>query len=1159
MVEFRLLGALEVLEDGRALPLGGAKERALLAVLLLHRAEVVSTDRLIDDLWGERPPATAVKSVQVYVSHLRKLLGPDLIVTRGRGYLLAAAPDQVDRDRFEALTAAGRQALQGGEPEAASKALLEALALWRGPPLDDFSYDAFAQHEIVRLEELRLEAFESRIDADLALGENARLVGELEALVRSHPLREGFQRQLMLALYRSGRQADALQRYRRARQALVDELGIEPSKELRELEKDILRQAPTLDHAALLSPAALARRRRDFVGRDRELETLTAGLQRSLAGEGGLYLLVGEPGIGKSRLAEELAARARERGALVLAGRCWEAGGAPAYWPWVQSLRSYVRGAPPDALRGQLGAGAGDLAQLLPELLELFPDLSRPAASESEAARVRLFDAATSFLKRAAAAQPLVLVLDDLHAADAPSLLLLQFLTRELPDSHLLVIGAYRDVDPTLREPLAPVLAELAREPAAQQVPLRGLSDRDVAAYIELAASQVPAPGLAQTIHQETDGNPLFVTEVVRLLEAEGRLAERDGDLRIPAGVRAVIEERLRRLPERCQDLLVLAAVLGREFGLEAIGRLSGLPVDELLATLDDAMVERVVGEVPGAPGQLRFGHALIRDTLYEGLTPARRLQLHRRAGEALESVYASDPNPHLAELAHHFFAAAGTGVTEKAVTYASRAGDRAASQYAYEEAARLYEMALGLVDEPEARCDLLLSLGEARARAGDTPASKRTFREAAELAQKRGISEQLARAALGYGGRIIWEGERDDEYCAALLERALAAIGTEDSTLRARLLARLAGGPLRDLRFPPERGFALSNEALEMARRLGDPPTLAYVLDTYIVANETPDNTEEYLALAAELLEVATEEDDKERVLDAHEHRQGRYLELGDAPRARAELAAMTRVAEELKQPEQRWLAGVCNSRQALLEGSLDQAEALIAETRDLGERAIGWNAGVAFGLQLFILRREQGRLDEVIDLVRRSVREYPTYPIWSCVLAQATAALGLKDESKRTFEALAADRFEGLPFTGDTWLVGLGLLAETAKSLADAERASVIYELLLPYADRVAVAFPEITTGAVSRYLGVLAATRQRWRHGERHFEAALELNDRIGARPWLAHTQLDYAEMLLARDEGGDADKARQLVSRAMTNYRKLGMDRWAAQAGALVDSP
>jgi tetratricopeptide (TPR) repeat protein len=561
---------------------------------------------------------------------------------------------------------------------------------------------------------------------------------------------------------------------------------------------------------------------------------------------------------------------------------------------------------------------------------------------------------------------------------------------------------------------------------------------------------------------------------------------------------------------------------------------------------------------VPGSPGRVRFAHALIRDTLYDELTPARRMQLHQDAAEALEAVHSEDLGPHLTELALHYRAAAPAGVAEKAVEYARRAGDLAASQLAYEVAARLYKMALTLVEEPTARCDLLLAVGDAHARAGDSPASKQVFREAAELAEERALPERLARAALGYGGRIIWERHQDDDYLVPLLERAAAALGDDDSPLRVRLLARLAGGPLRSVRFPRERRFKLSREALDMARRLGDPATLAYALDGYLPANESPENTVKTLELSTELLEVAMQVGDKERVLEAHEHRHERFFELGKMEQAQAELDAMTRLAEELRQPAQRWLVGVCRARLALHEGRLADAEGLIAEARDLGEDALSWNAAVAFRVQRYMLRREQGRLEEARGLVMRSAAEYPHYEMWDCALAHVAADLGLVAESKQRFEALATNDFEGLPFTQDAWLAGMGLLAETARSLADAGRASIIYGLLVPYADRVAVAYPEIATGSVSRYLGILAATMARWTDAERHFEDALAGNERIGARPWLARTQGDFARMLSARGEPGDRERALELSRRALEGYQGLGMDTFAAEAANLERS-
>jgi DNA-binding SARP family transcriptional activator len=1164
-IEFKLLGPLEVQGERGPVSLGSPQQRALLALLVLNANEVVSRDRLIDELWGERPPATAAKLVQVYVSRLRKALEPDrsrgesgrVLVTRPPGYLIAVEAEHLDLGLFERLRGEARGALAAGNTAGAAQKLREALALWRGPPLADLAYERFAQKEIARLEELRLAALEERVDADLALGRHADLIGELEPLVAEHPLRERLRAQLMQALYRSGRQAEALEAYQNARGALTDGLGIEPGHELQELQQAILRQDPELDHAAV-DAAAPEPSRGIFVGRGRELDDLAGALEDALAGRGRLVLLVGEPGIGKSRLADELVARARGRGARVIVGRCWEAGGAPAYWPWIQSLRAHVRGTEPDALRAQLGGGASNLAQLLPELGELFPDLPEPPALGSEGARFRLFEAVSSFLRDAAQGRPLVLGLDDLHAADEPSLLLLRFVAREIADSRLLVLCALRDVDPTIRDPLASALAELVREPHTTRLALSGLGEQDVGDYIERSTGVRPARRLVEAVHAETEGNPLFVAEVVRLLDDEGSIADPDADLRIPPGVRAVIDQRVRRLSERCRGVLLPASVMGREFGLEALTRLSDLPRDGLLDALDEAMAERILGEVPGSPDQVRFGHALIRDTLYEELTPARRMQLHRDAAEALEAVHSDDLGPHLTELTHHYVAAAPTGVADQAVEYARRAGDRAADQLAYEEAARLYEMALTLVDEPAARADLLLALGDAHARAGDSPAAKQSFREAAQLAQEHGLAERLARAALGYGGRIIWERQLDDEDLVPMLEQALAALGDDDSSLRVRLLARLAGGPLRSVRVPPERRFGLSEEALEMARRLGDPATLAYALDGYIPANESPGNTHETLALSSELLDVATKVGDKERVLEAHEHRHERFFELGEMEEAQAELAAMTKLAEELRQPAQRWLVGICHARLALHEGRLGDAEGLIAEAAGLGERAVSWNAAVAYRVQLYMLRREQGRLEDAREIVQLSVAEYPDYELWRCAEAHIAAALDLDAESKQAFEALATDDFSGLPFTHDAWLAGISFLAETATSLADAERASALYELLLPYADRVAVVYPEIGVGSVSRYLGMLAATTVRWGDAERHFEQALTTNERIGAVPWLARTQGDYARMLIARGRPGDGDRAMELTREALDGYRDLGIDTYAAEAARLERS-
>jgi DNA-binding SARP family transcriptional activator/tetratricopeptide (TPR) repeat protein len=1168
-MEFRILGPLEALEEGRVVTLGGGKQRALLAVLLLHANETLTTDRLIDELWGENPPATAAKTIQVRIARLRRALAGNgsagVVVTRGHGYQLKLDPERLDARRFERLVAEGRSELAAGRPARAASMLERALSLWRGPPLADLAYEPFAQREIARLDDLRAAALEQLIEAKLALGRHAEVVGQLETLIAEHPYRERLRAQLMLALYRSERQADALQAYQDARRTLVEELGIEPGERLRELERAILAQDPGLHLAVAEPPAAehaVEAPRSAFLGRERELAELVGGLDGAFAGRGRLFLLVGEPGIGKSRLAEELIAQARARGARILVGRCWEAGGAPAYWPWVQSLRAYVREAEPDALRAQLGAGAADIAQFLPELRERFPDLPEPPSLESEGARFRLFDSMTAFLKNLAAAQPLVLVLDDLHAADAPSLLLLRFVARELGDSRLLIVGAYRDVDPTLADPLTTTLTELAREPVTRTLALAGLEEVDVARFIELAAPGASAADLGPAVKAETEGNPLFVGEIVRLLAAEGRLDEpAAAPLAIPQSVREVIGRRLRHLSGECNRLLTLASVLGREFDLDALAGVSGLERGAILELLDEAIEAHVVSEVPGAIGRMRFAHALIRDAAYHGLTRSRRVQLHGQVGEALEALYSSDLDPHLAELAHHFFESAAGGNGQKAVDYARRAGSRAVALLAYEEAVRLYEMALEALgpkeppDEPT-RCELLLSLGEAQARSGEMGPAKETFARAATAARELGLAELLARAAIGYGGRFVWLRAGKDRRLVPMLQDALAALPQEDSVLRVKLLARLAGA-LRDQ--PSPRPVAsISQEAVEMARRLGDPGTLAHALDSVYAGITYPQQVADWRATADELVQAGVAADDKERAFAGHQHRLGVLMLEGNLEAVDAELAAMEGLVAELRQPAQTWAHILTQTARALFAGRFDEAEALIERNRDMGRRA--QTPDVTFLgaeiLQLFVLRREQGRLDEVKPALDRFLDEYPGLLVYQCALAAVHSEAGRRPEARFAFDALAADDFATLP-SQQEWFFAAGLLAEVCAYLEDCRRAAPLYDLLLPFADRNQLNYVEICCGSTSRYLGLLATTMSRWQDAEHHFQAAIEMDRRTGGWPWLAHSKADYGRMLLARGTPHDCEQARDLLRSARATYDQLGMHTHAARASALSE--
>jgi DNA-binding SARP family transcriptional activator len=635
-MRFRILGPVEVLDGERRVELGRPKQRALLAVLLVNANRVVALDRLIEELWGEQPPAQATASLQAYISNLRRALEPDrpartpplVLVTQPPGYRLVVAPGDLDAARFVALATEGHRLLAAGQPGPAAQRLREALGLWRGPALAEFADAPWAQAEQQRLEELRLAALEDRLAAELPLGGHGAAVAELGELVGRFPFRERLHGLLMLALYRSGRQAEALQVFQSARRVLSDELGIDPSPWLRELEADILRQAPTLDRtpppglagqaAAAEAPAPVPPTAEagggELVGRDEQLTALAAVLAGAAAGRARLVLVAGEPGIGKTRLAEEAARHAAARGAGVVWGRCFEGDGAPAFWPWVQVVRALLAEVPADRLAGVLGRSGGELSQLLPELRERVPGLEPPPVVDMAAARFRLYQAVTEVLGRLAETRPLLVVVDDLHWADAGSLRLLVFLAGELRQARLLVLATYRDAEVVAGQPLAEALGALAREAVVERIALRGLDRAAVARLIAATTGSPPVERLVRAVHDRTEGNPFFVTELLRLLQSEDGLEADDAPAaagrEVPVGVRDVLRLRLARLPEQTNAVLLVAAVAGREFDLGLVEAVTGLDQEPALDAVEAAVVAGLVVEDQEVVGRYRFVHA---------------------------------------------------------------------------------------------------------------------------------------------------------------------------------------------------------------------------------------------------------------------------------------------------------------------------------------------------------------------------------------------------------------------------------------------------------------------------------------------------------------------------------------------------------------------
>jgi tetratricopeptide (TPR) repeat protein len=889
------------------------------------------------------------------------------------------------------------------------------------------------------------------------------------------------------------------------------------------------------------------------VGREREVDKLCEAADLALAGRGRLVLISGEPGIGKTRLAEQLTTYAHLRDALVLWGRCYEGDGAPAYWPWMQVVRAYSVDHDPAALGATMGAGAADIAEIVSEVRRRLPDLEPAPAVGAEQARFRLFDSVTTFLVNASRREPLVVVLDDLHCADRPSLALLEFLAPQLGDARLLVVGMYRDTALQVEHPLTHTLGELARFRAPQRIALRGFTRAQVARYVSLTAGVEPDDALVDAVHAKSEGNPFFVAEIVRLLSAEGELDTARGAIAIPREVRELIGRRLAPLSAHCRETLAIASVIGRDFELRVLQDVAGGSGEWLLEALDEARAARVIGTP--ATGRYRFAHVLISDTLADGLPASRRVQLHRRVGEALERAFAGRLEPHLAELAHHFLEAAAAGDVEPGLRYATAAAEQAGARLAHEEAARMYKRALSALDvapvDGARRCDLLLALGEAHHRAGDHGYARAAFRQAADAARELGSSERLARATLGYGGPRGSFAVVDVEL-VGLLEEALTALGARDDALRARLLARLA----MELYFSGrgERRATLVDEAVAIARRLGEPATLAYALNARYAALWGPENVEERLTIADEVVELARRAGDHRLAREGRGRRIVALFELGDVAVAHAEIEQHARAAQELRQPFGRWQAAVWRAAEALLAGRFAEGESRAREAFEVGRRVRMTDAENCFAVQSLIAGMEIGRLAELQATVEQLAERYPETTRWTASLAYLHTELGRRDEAAAAFEPLAARGFAAVR-RDNQWLLAMTGLADTCAFLGDPRRAAELRDLLLPYAGRnVVIVEGWACLGSADRPLGRLATTVGLWEDAEAHFEAALDLNARLGARPWLARTEHGYAQMLLARRQAGDAERARGLLRRAVGTARELGMTTLAEQAEA-----
>ncbi|QNN52950.1 AfsR/SARP family transcriptional regulator [Nocardioides mesophilus] len=1107
-----VLGAVEARSDSGPVDLGTPKQRALLTALALSRGRPVPADSLADLLWDGAPPAQAATTLQGYVAGLRRALEPDrparapatILVTRGAGYALEVTAEDLDASRFDAAVATAHQRLAArSDPldQAGLEALLDeldaTLALWRGRPYADLEEAAAAVAERARLEELRLVALEDRAVAGLALGRHATVAAELESLTTHHPLRERLWALRALALTRSGRQADALEVLRRVRTLLADELGLEPGAELRDLQAAVLRQDPALDWTpppaaprlvSAQSPAAdTATPTPDrqtpatqtpaagtaagsgprasqpgppplptwpMVGRRAELDALVGLLDRAEGGVPAFAAVVGEPGIGKSRLLAELSARASARGATVLLGRCSQDDGAPPLWPWAGVLRGLDRPLP-------------------------------TAEHDDESSRFRTWDDIVAALRSEAADQTLLVLLDDLHWADVSSLRVLGLLLESLDAGRLLVVTTWRD-RPAPSGALGAVAEQLSRRHALR-LQLHGLGAEDVTRVVEAVAEQRPSPDQADALRHRTDGNPFFLVEYARLAGRDGDLAALLDEPDPPHAVTDVVARRLDRLPGPTRAALAVASVVGRAFDLATLVAATGTGEDELLDALDDAVGAGLVRE--DGVGAFRFAHALVRDTVEATTSPTRRARWHARVAEALEGVPGRE-----GEVARHWHAA-GPGHVARAWRAGLRAGKAALRVHAYDEATALLLPALeALGADPQAtpaeEYGVLVELAAAHRGNGNWIDLRPVVHRALAAADRAGDEAAYARAALLTSSDALWQAAHHgkvDPVLVAALRRSLDRLPTGDDELRCRAMLALAGELYYGVAAAERE--ALAGEAVAMARRIGDPALLMSACCNAFVSTWRPATTDSRAALAREALDIAV------RLGDAHALTFVRTVcavsaaELGDT-KALATMASLAR--EGAEQQRNVYALVVLDSLEIpwlVMRGEQQRAEELLAHMVTIGQKMGLAQQDDAVSGAVFSLLLWRGEHEQVVARLAEVVEEQ--------VLPVAAALLAMLTRAGRLEEARALLSAGELDLGPDTWfaLLPWSFAAEVALALDEPRLAATAYRLLAPHAGRMACAGSGVALGPVDAYLALAARALGETALATRHADAAVE----------------------------------------------------------------
>lgn len=1121
MLEVRILGSVETHRGDHTLATGGPKQRMILAHLVMARGGIVDLDTLASDLWqvAPRDPAHAI---QAHVSRLRSALSVE-IERASNGYRIAPETFTVDAWEFEQLHLHGVAALAAGDVEEAIAALIQALSLWRGPPFGEFGHALGLQTHVARLTQQRASADADLIDAHLAAGRAALVIPELYGRLETAPLVERGWEQLMRALHLTGQRIEALSVYRRARDVMIDQLGIEPGNRLQALHDEILRAAGST-HPALPTPTAHpAPMPAPIVGRARELTELTEAWRASRAGLK-VVTVTGDPGIGKTRLVADFVATLPQ--SRVLWTRCLDSLEV-AYQPVVDLLRSDLAELNPDEVSARVGSGAGPLRGLIPELLEGVPAGAMPPGTSTPAIeRQRIFDAVATWFTAAAVHEPLCLVIDDVHWADVESPHVLRHLMSVAADVPALIVMTYRDREtPTALAP-GPFADFVRHSETVTHLPLTGLA---TSAISELLVNELDEPDAAPRTSAElvshiadaTGGNPLFVLELARQLKPLTDLSIESLPHELPAGLRAVIGARLRQLPPTLRDTLQVAAVLGHEFDPLLLGRLQDLPhedVDDFLAT---ATYARIIEEVPGARLRHQFTHAVVRAAVYEDIPRIRRAFLHLNVAEAMDQPGRPLSAELLHELAHHHVEAAVLGQVDRAIAALVDAGDASAAQRAPSAALELYERAWHLLPDdasPELRCDLLLRRGTVAFQAG--VAYRDHLLDAGRLAQQLGDESRLSAAAIAnnrgwYSSTVEVDRER-----VVVIEAALALCPVSKPESRSRLLALWAMENVRD---PHHRATALSRSASSYALALtaDDPVLLGEIMcHRYSVLYATFDDPHGCVELAERLYDFAHTRVDPELQMNAAIALAQATMMTGDFTTADRALERSRLLAEELRHPARTWMVRSWEAARTTMRGDPARGEAMAAEALDLGlaceqPDALTWFAG-----QLFALHHVTGRLSELVDAIgEQAVTHSDGIPAWRAAYALSLTTAQRHDEASAILDEFVEVDFARLP-QDMLQLLGLCYLAEASMHLDRADAAKALYDHLLPHAGLVANN-STIDAGPVDMYLGMAALTAGDAERALRHLGEANAFCTRAGAPLW--QQRVNALEERLALDHG------------------------------------